>query len=553
MKGVFKMKTITIKKCLVKPLLFTFILIGMLEAQIYYVDKNHASASDSNPGTESQPWATIQHAAETLTAGETVYIRAGVYYESIYIDNSGNATDGSIVFSGYPGEKPVIDGTGVTDTENGVIIDKSYIKFKDIEIRNWSENAMWIENAGHIEISDCEVHDVYYGIGLSAGTHDFELNRVVAHHFSLYGFDASPDGTDCYNGTFNDCVAHTGRDSEANVDGFALGHGTQHDFVFNRCTTYNVYDGFDISSRNSTLNNCLAYDCWNGAYKLWADQVTLINCIGYNCSESVLELDWDEDPGTTTLMNCTFYNGQTYTIRVESELDGLNMSNCILAGGDNIGLLFEETGIGNYHGDYNIFHNNNSERAIVVGYEDEFTMTQIQSGAWTTYSGEDAHSLVASSDASLFVNPGQPNLHLLSGSLGVDHGTGTGAPSQDYEGNPRPSGSGYDIGAYEYQVGTNVKLTNYSATIPLTPILCQNYPNPFNPATAIDFVLPEKQHVVLNIYNLAGQKVEVLGDKEMGIGEHQVNWNASNYVSGLYFLELIAGGKRFVKKMHLIK
>ena len=67
-----------------------------------------------------------------------------------------------------------------------------------------------------------EETDVYYGIGLSAGTHDFEINRVEAHHFSLYGFDASPDGTDCYNGTFNDCVAHTGRDAEANVDGFAL-------------------------------------------------------------------------------------------------------------------------------------------------------------------------------------------------------------------------------------------------------------------------------------------------------------------------------------------
>ena len=546
------MKTTNILSCLVRLTIPLLAVAGMLEAQTYYVDKNHASASDSNPGTESQPWATIQHAAETLVAGETVYIRAGVYYENIYFDNSG--TEGNfIVFSAYAGEKPVIDGTGVTESQNGMIINQSYLKITRLEIRNWEENAMWIEGADHLEISDCEVHDVYYGIGLSAGTHDFELNRVVAHHFSLYGFDASPDGTDCYNGTFNDCVAHTGRDSEANVDGFALGHGTQHDFVFNRCTTYNVYDGFDISSRNSTLNNCLAYDCWNGAYKLWADQVTLINCIGYNCSESVLELDWDEDPGTTTLMNCTFYNGQTYTIRVESELDGLNMSNCILAGGDNIGLLFEETGIGNYHGDYNIFHNNNSERAIVVGYEDEFSLDQITDGSWTGFSGQDAHSLVASSDASLFVNPGQPDLHLLSGSLAVDHGTGTGAPSQDYEGNPRPSVSGYDIGAYEYQVGTNVKLTNYSATIPLTPILCQNYPNPFNPCTTISFELPKASFASLKVYNVLGEEVaELVSDRLFG-GMYEYQWQATGLPGGFYFYQIEAEHFQETRKMLLLQ
>ena len=114
----------------------------------------------------------------------------------------------------------------------------------------------------------------FYGIGVTDGAHDFVLNRVVMHHFSLYGFDASASGgAVCYNGTFNDCIAHTGRDLAQNVDGFALGHGTQHDFVFNRCIVYNIYDGFDISSKNTTLNRCLAYDCWNGGYKLWQDEI----------------------------------------------------------------------------------------------------------------------------------------------------------------------------------------------------------------------------------------------------------------------------------------
>jgi hypothetical protein len=123
--------------------------------------------------------------------------------------------------------------------------------------------------------------------------------------FTLYGFDASPSGgADCYNGTFNDCVAHTGRDPEQNVDGFALGHGSQHDFAFNRCRAYEVYDGFDISSRNTMLDRCSAHDCGNGGYKIWADNVTLVNCLSYHNEQTNVELDWSAEAKTTTLRNC---------------------------------------------------------------------------------------------------------------------------------------------------------------------------------------------------------------------------------------------------------
>jgi hypothetical protein len=107
-------------------------------------------------------------------------------------------------------------------------------------------------------------------------------------------------------------------------------------------------------------------------------------------------------------------------------------------------------GVNNYQGDYNIFHNDNAIRAITVAYTDEFSLSQIDSGAWTTYSGQDAHSLVVYSDTVLFVNPTTYDLHLLSTSPAIDKGSNASAPSEDYDGIPRPQGSGYDIGAYEY-------------------------------------------------------------------------------------------------------
>ena len=287
-----------------------------------------------------------------------------------------------------------------------------------------------------------------YGIGVADGTHHFEFNRLVVHHFDLYEFDASPSGgADCHHGNFNDCIVHSGRDPDQNVDSFALGHGTQHDFKFNRCESYNVFDGFGISSRNTTLNRYSAHDCWNSGYKLWQDRVTLINCLSYHNDSSDVELDWDGEPGKTILQNCTFMEAQTYNIWVENAADFLQMYNCILVGGDNIGLAFEQRDASNYKGDYNLFHNDDVDRVIVVGYTDEFSLNQIES--WKSYSGQDTHSLVAYSINKVFVNPTNYDFHLLETSLAVDNGTSAGTPSEDYDGNPRPQGDKYDIGAYE--------------------------------------------------------------------------------------------------------
>lgn len=89
--------------------------------QTFYVDKLHPGASDSNPGTELLPWATIQKAANTLLAGQRVYVKAGTYTElaetgifsvpAIVLKNSG--TPGHpIIFEAFPGDKVVIDQQG---------------------------------------------------------------------------------------------------------------------------------------------------------------------------------------------------------------------------------------------------------------------------------------------------------------------------------------------------------------------------------------------------------------------------------------------------------
>lgn len=76
---------------------------------LYYVSTN---GKDSNPGTISSPWKTIQKAANTVKQGDTVTIKGGTYKERVTLQSSGSANN-YITFTNYPGEVVTIDGSGI--------------------------------------------------------------------------------------------------------------------------------------------------------------------------------------------------------------------------------------------------------------------------------------------------------------------------------------------------------------------------------------------------------------------------------------------------------
>lgn len=83
--------------------------------------------------------------------------------------------------------------------------------------------------------------------------------------------------------------------------------------------------------------------------------------------------------------------------------------------------------------------------------------------------------------------------------------------------------------------------------------LQQNYPNPFNPQTTISYQIPEKKFVELEIFNVLGEKVKTLVNKEQARGRYEVSFNASSLASGIYYYRISAGDFRQVKKMILLK
>jgi len=90
-------------------------------------------------------------------------------------------------------------------------------------------------------------------------------------------------------------------------------------------------------------------------------------------------------------------------------------------------------------------------------------------------------------------------------------------------------------------------------TLPTGFTLNQNFPNPFNATTTITFNLAKTGGVNLSVYNLMGQKVEILMDNNLQAGQHRITWDASTYSSGIYFYKLSAGDKTFTNRMTLLK
>ncbi len=93
-----------------------------------------------------------------------------------------------------------------------------------------------------------------------------------------------------------------------------------------------------------------------------------------------------------------------------------------------------------------------------------------------------------------------------------------------------------------------------NTSIPKQSMLYQNYPNPFNPVTKIKFDLPKNEIVTIKIYDLLGREIAVLINNEYKIaGSYELEWNAANYPSGIYFYRLESGDFVSTKKMVLIK
>lgn len=124
--------------------------------------------------------------------------------------------------------------------------------------------------------------------------------------------------------------------------------------------------------------------------------------------------------------------------------------------------------------------------------------------------------------------------------------------------NPGSGWALYNTGEIMIRAIVELGVDNEDEIAPVLTLGVKNYPNPFNPNTTIAYTVPENGMTSVKIYNLKGQMINALVNKEMVSGNHTVSWNGTDssgnaVSSGIYFLKVENGGKSVQRKILLSK
>jgi hypothetical protein len=437
--------------------------------------------SDDDPGTEAQPWATFQHAADAAQPGDVVCFRGGTYStEEAHLTRSGSA-DAPITFVAYPGEAPILDGGGAGEL---LILSAgtSYLRISGFTLRSFT---IWgLELSGenryvyldHLDIGGGEA-SIHFTYGETEGPpEEGPVEYITLEDSAIHGSQYS--AVDCTPGPCNHMVVRRveiyntglGGDAFYGSDGLEFARG--YPVLIEDCYVHdNGGDGIDLNSRDRAGNatgvvvrrNRVVRNHLNGI-KLWAGGRMENNVIWGQGNSAV----WvGTFPSTVEVVNNTIaYNmwdmsygerNWAFVAGYPEEMDAppvmLTLVNNIFAfnadptdgGPTGIYLGPGVTLVREAHNLYYSRADGEITAEFVSGRDADFTRAEIADGTWASLTGQGRNDLATDP---LFVS-GWPevNVHLRMGSPVADAGSAEGAPADDVAGHPRDAVP--DIGAYE--------------------------------------------------------------------------------------------------------
>ncbi len=414
---------------------------------IYYVAPN---GDDSNPGTFDKPWKTIQKAANTLAAGDTVYIRAGTYHERVEPQNSGSAGK-PILYAAYPGDLVTLDGSGVDIPEWGGLFDvtnQSYITVSGLRVMHGRSNT---HNPGILADTSSQI---VFKNNTVQDTNDSGIAAWNSDHILIEGNDVSGCCRSGYNETISvgvtDVFVVKGNHvHDSPKEGICTKDGSSNGDVYGNYVHHTQAVGIYVDAQDKHTHNIEVFQ--NVVHDVSADGIALAseqgglleniqvyNNIAYSNKWVGLHVS-DCCIATHPMQNLTLINNSLYRNGWDPWGGGIahdnpQASNVIIR--NNIGsqnLSFQITvAAGIPAANYAVDHN------LIDGY---------RSGEGEIY-GDD----YVEGDPR-FINPAAANFHLPGYSPAVDRGSPSGAPARDFDGQARPCGAGYDIGADEFHSG----------------------------------------------------------------------------------------------------
>ena len=159
---------------------------------VFYVAPN---GSDTNEGSRAHPWATVNHAANVLKAGETVYIRAGIYTPTQQIQAKHSGTvDAWITYSAFPGEPVIIDAKAIPvgpplgkppfahDQGAFQLENVQYIQVRNLEIINSHNSGITVRNSHYIDLYNNKTENTFTpGIGVWGSDYQKIIGNTVVN------------------------------------------------------------------------------------------------------------------------------------------------------------------------------------------------------------------------------------------------------------------------------------------------------------------------------------------------------------------------------------
>ncbi len=610
MNRSFKQKLLLMRSIQFYKFVFVLSVVAMQFSisKTYYVAVN---GDNKNPGTFTQPWKTISKAASMLNAGDTVLIHGGIYRESIVSARSGTPSS-FITYKNYPNEEVIVEGCEeisgwIQDSGNRYRATINFTpspqfvfggfttqgnKGGGLVLQNGAKmnylmslNKDAVDLPGEYYMNDTSrggpPYTIYVNVrDLGKGVDPNNYKMMIGRYRKGFDLDNGADYI-IVDGIsfryFNDNAIHSIGSHHCQFKNLKLYSNyitgiyltsSSDNCVIQRCEFWdNGHGGIESASSDSVRisgNRFRRIDMGNGlggnGCHIW------IGPLSYYCTGTIIENNIAFASGSD-YVNSGFVviRGDNNIVRNNTSTDfdlgrtgGMGGGITLLIGKNNIVVnnivytvwgaspiaVFPDAVIGGGHFiQYNNFYCDDPANKF---WWNGIKYTSLRE--WETWSGQ-SHNLFVNPD---FIEIKQNDLHLKRTSACIDSGTVFNASFIDYDGNIRPQGKGYDIGAYEYSQSTHVE--NYNLRSQVSDfVLSQNYPNPFTQMTIkLPLLLGEgRGEVLLKIYDVFGREVLDLSNKIDNSSLTILNSQLPN--PGIYFYQLRTGKEIQTRKMILIR
>lgn len=395
---------------------------AMAALRTFYVSP---TGSDSAAGTSSAPWRTLQHAANTVRAGDLVVVRAG-RYAGFDLRVSGTAAN-PIEFRAEPG--------AIVDTRNPITPDginlegASWILVEGFTVVGMPRAGIRAVLNHHVTIRGNTMDGngswgVLSGFSDDLLIEDNEASRSQVEH-GIYVSNSGDRPTIRRNHVWGNRAngIHMNGDASLGGDGIISGALVERNVIHDNGTAGGSAINAD-GVQDSRFQNNLIYGNHAGGislYRIDGGGGSSRNLVAHNTIVQAADARWALNITGGSTSN-TIYNNILYTAH--------SFRGSVTVSPDSRSGLTS---------DWNVVMNR---------FSIDDGSSRISLAQWQATTGQDVHSVIAA-PAALFLDPAANDYHLKPGAPGLDAGTTLAGVTEDIDGVVRPSGAGVDIGAYE--------------------------------------------------------------------------------------------------------